>query len=179
MAGIRNAPDVTTTPTYKRVSFHFVDDSNDVHSESLNVDVASTRAELEALADALVPASGASLYWIEETFGWGSIRSKSSANAEAADTKSASVFDGINIVHANANPLISNQTLRVVAPMGSLFVLDAEDVPQDVIDPSSALLLAIQTASEAILPAGYQAIYAQYSERQELNAPPVSLTALA
>ena len=179
MAGIRNAPDVTTAATIKHVTFHWVDDSNDIWSESYQVPVAATQAQIEAVADALAAASGASLYWIEVSSSWGTRNSRSSANAEGAGTKSPSVFDSVNVTHANSNPIIKNQIVRVPAPVAELFILDAEDVPQDIVAADSAEILAIQTATEAMLGAGYQAIYARYSEKTELTSPPTSLTALA
>lgn len=179
MAGTRGAPDVTTTATYKLVSIHWVDDSDDIWSESYTVPVATTQAAIEALADALQLASGASIYWIEVSSGWGSRASRNKANAEGAGTKSPSVFDAVNLTHKNGNPLIKNQIVRIPAPIAELFVLDAEDVPQDIVDGASTELAAVQTASEAVLGAGYQAVYARFSEKTEITFPTTSLTALS
>lgn len=161
MAGTRNAPDATGAATSKLVSFHWIDVSGDVRTDSYRVPVAATAAQIEAMADALQPGSHASLYGITVASEWMAIGDAS--NAEGGD-KSQSVKDQLFFLAKNSNPLIMPQRAYFPAPIAGLFVADS-----DSLDPTAAETVALLTAFLALIGAGYSIVHGRYTERTEIN----------
>jgi len=158
-AGTRTAPDATGTATGRRVALRWIDETGDLTTTSLDVPVAATAAQVEALADAMQAASQASLYAIENDAIFNSVPDKDNAEIGARD----SVFDNVVTLIKSAAPR-SGLDWYIPAPDSTLMVLGS-----DQIDPASTELGAVYTAVLALLPAGYGIVQARYSEHKETN----------
>lgn len=161
MAGTRTAPDFTGAATDRTVSMSFIDVSGDKFTLDVDgVPTAATSALIEALADAVQAGTQASLYQIKDSFYYSGLALKSNAQSGSRD----SVKDGINTLFRAASGL--TVTLRLPAPLPATMIDDS-----DAVDTTSALLLAINAAFEAVAPA-YAAESAQYTERRERAGNP-------
>lgn len=160
MPGTRTAPAITAAATYKRVSIHWVDNSGEVRSDSANVPVGATAAQIEAVIVALQAASNASVYQVDVS----EIRlgAKSSANALNVG-RSPSVFDNI-VGHFKDDVTTASQRLFIPAPIEAVMV-----VGTDTPDVSTTELSDLVVAGEAMLAGAYDIKSYRYSERRDIN----------
>jgi len=157
-AGTRTAPDVTTAATLKQISLRYIDSTGDLQTASKYVPVAATSAQVEALADAMVTASQASMYEIHVDSIWSSVPDKSNAASGSHD----SVFNNVVTLVKNA----ARQAYDWFIPAPDATLLTAGS---DQIDPASTELAAVYTALLALDPAGYGIVQARFSEHKETN----------
>lgn len=152
----RSAPTVNGTPTYRRVSFRWIDASGDLRSDSLQTD--ATDAQIEAYAVDIGAISNADLYAIEVSDVYNSVADSSNA----VDAVKDSVYDNIVILAKNA----VNDSFRcfLPAPEGALFIAGT-----DQIDPTNADLAAWLTEILVLAGAGFSIVSARYTERREIN----------
>jgi hypothetical protein len=179
MAGTRTAPDVTGTATSMHLSVHFIDDSNDMWSESHIIPAASTAAQREAYLDGLQALSGASIYkvGVESMFGTDALADSGNADANVGFLKSRSVFDALNVtLKHNTDPEKKNKVVRVPAPIASAFInnfVETDPLPptfvSDTINGSSTELATLMAAALTMFGAGWSIAWARFSEKTELN----------
>jgi len=158
-AGTRTAPDVTGAATNRRVSLRWIDLTGDLVTTSLDVPVAATAAQIEALGDAMQAASQASLYEIDNTGVWAAVPDKNDAVSGHAD----SVFDVVTSLIKSAAPR-SALDWYIPAPNDTVVLPETDNI-----DPASTELAAIYTAVLALLPAGFTVVQARFSEHKETN----------
>lgn len=157
----RTAPAFTAAATRRVVSFHLIDKSGDLISVPVDVPVAATAADIEALAADYQTASQASLYEIED-------RQYRAGNALAANAdvgQRNSVKDGINLAFKNATTNIA-RALRLVAPAAATMEDDS-----DVVDISDASVVDVADGYTG-LNTGFAFVSAQYTERKERAGNP-------
>ena len=140
MAGTRTAPDVTGTASYRLVSYRWIDASGTRRADAYQFPIATTAAQIEALADALQAASNASLWSV----------SLDSVFEGDMDTGSADsvVYAGVddNIVILAKDTARNSANAFIPAPLEAIFVPDTEDIIQD-----NAELVAVETAFDTAL----------------------------
>jgi len=159
----RTAPTVNGTPTFQRVSFHFIDATGDQRSDSYNVPAAATVAQIEAAGAAIAASSHASLWKIETTAVYEGNSSKTNADTGVENN---SVFDNVVILFRNPTTR-ATQDGFVPAPAVELFVSADSDTPDT--DPAGDLA-GVASAIEAMLgAAAWNVISARYTERREMN----------
>lgn len=160
MPGDRTAPAVNGTPPFQRVSFSFVDASEDIRSIALQLPPGSTAAQIEAIATQLQALTNASLFKVEVTASYASSPDAGEALAELHE----SVYD--NVAMLLKDQVNHSQNFFVPAP-----ILDL--VPADSDTPIGLELLALILALTAALEQGttddWQAVSARYTERREKN----------
>lgn len=156
----RTAPTIDGTPTYRQVSFRYIDASGDKRSEAIRIDAAVTDALIEAWADKAQQISNASLYEVAITSHYSSVADKSDA---VGDAPSDSVFDNIVVLAKNAVGDRING--YILAPSKADLMVEGTDQ----IDPTSVGLASFLTAFLAVIPAGYSVVSARFSERSEIN----------
>lgn len=154
----RTAPAVNGTPVYKSVSLRWIDASGDMRTDSLNLPVATTDAQIEAIADTLSDISNACLYAVDVGFQYVANADKS----DAVDAVKDSVFDNIVLLAKTAAG--DSRRLFIPAPEAGVFVAGT-----DQIDPTDADLSALMAAFLAPLGVTYDIISARYTERREIN----------
>jgi hypothetical protein len=179
VAGTRTAPDVIGTPTALLLSLHFIDNSDDIWSESHSIPVGTTAAAQEAYIDAVQAGSTASIYKVGRSFEFGTDALADSSNAAPSDgfAKSQSVFDSLNITMKHTTiPDMKNKIVRVPAPLAQMFVndfVDTDPLPPNVVsdNPSNVdpVLVAILAAAVTLFGGTYSVAWARYSEKSELN----------
>lgn len=155
----RSAPTVNGTPTYRRVSFSWIDATGDVRTDSIDVtDAAVTDVEIEALAVALAAISNADLYKVEVSMIYGAIQDKSNAT----NAPRASIYQ--NLATLAKTPTNLSKRGFVPAPVDAIFVTGT-----DQIDPISVPLGNYFTALLAVFGGGWNIASARYTERREIN----------
>lgn len=161
MAGTRTAPAFTAAATYRIITLHLVDASNDAYTVAKDVPVAAVAAAIETWAAAYAAASQASLWDISDLQGRSGNRLPSNADAGSRD----SVETGINLSFRNGATRDS-YTTRLVAPVPATMQGET-DIPL----PDSDEIAAIR-AAELALTSGYAFSTAQYTARRERKNNP-------
>lgn len=160
----RTAPTVNGTPTYQRVSFHYIDATGDQRSDSYSVPAGATVAQIEAAAAAIAASSHASLWKVETTAVYEGNGSKTNADTGVENN---SVFDNIVVLFRNPTTRMT-QDAFVPAPAVELFADAGSDAPDT--DPAGDLA-GIASAVEGMLgAAAWNVISARYTERREINS---------
>lgn len=157
----RTAPTYTGTPTYTIVSFRWIDANGQLDSTSyVTTPARASAANIEAMAVALGAASNGNLYDIVLEGHTGAISASPSAATEAPRE---SIKDVIITLQRDA---ITRQTqeVEIPAPLDSIFVAGTNQP-----DIDNALYQAVNTAADALLPAGYAPISARFSEHKGTN----------
>jgi len=160
MAGTRTAPTVDGTPNLRYATFHFIDVSKDRRSVTIEIDLAATAAEIEALAAALAAASNASLFAIDDRLQY---FSPAVAANGVNDDKSESVY--ANVVMLAVGNTKQTEDLFIPAPNANIMI-EGSDNP----DQASAQLMAIATAYEALATGTKVVTGVRYTERREKNS---------
>lgn len=156
----RTAPTINGTPTMRRVSFTFVDKSNDQRSVSIYVETLATNAQMEAAVVALGVATNANLWRVEITEIYNSIR----LPIAAISAPEISVYDNIVILYKEASSP-NAEDFFLVAPKRLNFVGDTDNP-----DSASAELIAVRDTVNALLIGTTAAVSLRYTERTEKNA---------
>jgi hypothetical protein len=152
----RTAPDMTTAANRRIVTFRFIDSSGDLFSQSFDVALAATAANLEALADAFQAATQASLFSIQDT-----VERNGQASVANADTGSRdSVKNGINTL-LKIPTTGESFAPRLIAPQPVVMV-GTTDTPNVLADEFVDWVDAL----ELLFPA-YDFVSAQFTERRE------------
>lgn len=159
----RTAPAINGTPSYQRVSFHWVDASGDMRSDSADLPAGATVAQIEDVVEEMAANSGASLWKVEQAAVYEGDSSKTNANPTAPR----------NSVYDNVVGLLRNTTTRktqnafIPAPSPTLFSPDTTDNPDT--DPTG-VLAGIMSVWEVMLgAAAWVPVSARYTERREMN----------
>ena len=154
----RTAPAINGTPIYKTLSLSWIDASGDLRTDTIQLPVAATDAQMEAIANTVEDVSNASLYKITVGEVYNSIADKD----DAVDAVKDSVYDNLVILAKTA--LNASSRVFIPAPEGALFVPGT-----DQIDPSNADLAAVLAAMLAALGVTYDVVSIRYTERREIN----------
>lgn len=158
-AGTRTAPDVTAAASNKRVSIRLIDRTGDRKSISIDVPVAATQIQVEALVAAVQAATQASVWSVEVATIWNGLPAKSNASVGSRD----SVYDNVVTLFKAPTP---RSAFDWYLPAPDTTVMTAgTDAP----DLASVELLAVLNAVVALSPAGYSYVQTRYSEHQEQN----------
>lgn len=160
MAGTRTAPTIDGTPNYRLLSLRLVDKSNDKRAETFEIALASDPADIEDFVAGYALRTNSSVYGVYDVSGYVSPAQASNAGV---GTKSSSVADGINFLYTGATG--DSEDVRLIAPIGSLFVGDT-----DGIDPVAAA--AFNALVTPLLVGTKVPITAQYTERKEKQNNP-------
>lgn len=153
----RHAPTVNGTPTYKRLSFKYIDTTGDERSDALQIPTATLDADIEALVSAIGAIVNADLYAVEVNSVYNSVPD----STNALNQPRASVYQ--NLVFLAKDAL--NETVRgfIPSPVDSLFITGTDEI-----DPNNLALGGYLTAMLTIFPA-YQFVSGRYTERREIN----------
>jgi hypothetical protein len=154
----RTAPVVNGTPLYRNLSLSWIDASGDLRTDTIQLPVDATNAEMEALAESIADVSNASLYKITVGDVYNSVADKS----DAVDAVKDSVYDNLVILAKTA--LNASSRVFIPAPEGALFVPGT-----DQIDPGNVDLGLVLTATLAALGLTYDIVSIRYTERREIN----------
>jgi len=158
-SGMRTAPDVTTAPSFKRLSWSVigVNDSK-VVTKSVIISAAATNVQIEALVVALQALTTASIFKVEVS----EVFQGASAQSNATGDGRASVDDFL--VLTGKNPAL-NATRRVYvpAPVSDIFDANSENIQTD-----DALITALIGAWD-VLDAGFNSAWINFVEHSESN----------
>lgn len=160
MPGTRTAGTVDGTPPFQRVSYSFVDASEDIRSIAIQLPPGSTAAQIEAIGAQLQLLTNASLFKIEVTASYASAPDAGNAIEELHE----SVFD--NVAMLLKDQVNHSQNFFVPAPILDLVPADS-DTPIGL--ELVALVLALTAALEQGTTDDWQAVSARYTERREKN----------
>jgi len=157
----RTAPTYSGTPTYVVVSFRWIDANGGLTSTSYVTTLArASVANVEAAAVALGAASNANLYDIvmeQHT------SAASASKLAAADESRESVNDYIVTLQRD-NATRQTQDVYIPAPLDALLVAGTNDPDLD-----NTEYQAVNTAFDALLPAGFVPISVRFSEHKKVN----------
>ena len=161
----RTAPAQTAAANRRVITFHFIDASGDTDTAAVDVAVAATAADIEALAADLQSATQASLYQITDQ-----LFRNGDADPDNADTDQRnSIKQGINVL-LKAPATGDTRELRIFAPVPAV-MQGNQDIPLVTGTPLADVLTSWTTLST-----GYNAQSVQYTERRERrNNPKVKL----
>lgn len=158
-AGTRTAPDVTSAPSYKTVSWSVIgiNDSKSV-TRSVNINGGASVAEIEALIAAIAAMTTGSMHQVKVSDVFSGAESQTNATADGRP----SVDDFAVLTGKNPN---QNQTRRVYvqAPVAEIFAPNSENILT-----TQALVVALKTAWDAVA-AGYTGSWMKFAEHQESN----------
>lgn len=158
MAGTRTAPTVDGTPTYKQVSLHFMDYQGKKRSVAINVDAATTEAQVEAYAAAAQVLSNATLYDI-------SIADKYDSNEDSSNA-SEEVWNSVkdSLVTQCKEPTGNSKRGFIPAVIDDVFIETTTSI-----DPTNTDLGNYYSALLALCPAGYEVIGSRFTQRRQIN----------
>jgi len=160
MPGTRTAGTVDGTPPFQRVSFAFIDATEDIRSVSIQVAAGATAAQINAIANQLQLHSNASLYKITVE----AVYDSQPDPGNALDEVHISVFDNVVVLFKDQEN--HSQDIFIVAPTTDL-------QPANSDTPDTTELLALGVAVTAALEEGttddWQAVSARFTERREKN----------
>lgn len=156
----RTVPTVDDTPNYKRVSLRLIDVSGDKRAVSIEMSLAATAVEIEAMIVSYAALTRANIYAVE-------VHDVYFSPARATDAlsggKSDSVADGVNFLFvSNTN---ASEAVRLVAPVDTLVEIESDTVVQAVAEPFGLLVEPLLTGTKVL-------VSAQYSERKEKSNNP-------
>jgi len=149
---------IDASPDRVIISLSYIDTNGQVRTDSYDVPVATTDAELNAFSQAMGAATNASLWSVQKT----TIFAPSPpSKANATDAVDDSVKDNIVLLYKNN----ANLAVDVFIPAP----LEAELVAGTVNpDPTNALIIAVIAAANAIWDA-YAVVSYRYTERRKKN----------
>ena len=155
----RTAPTVNGTPNQKKVAFKFIDWTGEKRSNSVIVDTAVTDAAIEAAAAAAQLLSNASLYEITVA------QVYTSAASPGQATEAVYEDVGSNMVVQYQNPT-TQQSIRAYIPalVNGALVEGTENI-----DPTDTDVTGFVAAFLAMLPAGFGAVGARFTQRRDIN----------
>lgn len=158
-SGTRTAPDLTGTPTAKRISWKVqgINDNKAV-SHSLLVNFLATDAQLEAQIVAIQALSTATIFEVTVSEVYSGTRSKSNATGDGRP----SVDDKLTLT---TKSVTAGNTRQVVipAPVSDIFEPNSENL--QLTDP---LIVALKDATDAI-DGSYEPVWINFVEYSETN----------
>lgn len=157
----RTAPLFTAAATSRVASLGLIDASGDTYSESLNVAVAATAAQLEAWATAYAAATNASMWRVTDTIIREGVADPDNATAAFRGT----IAEGINGSYKNIATL-DTFISRLIAPIAAV-MQGNQDIPLVSADEYADIVTAIL----ALRP-GYDLQTAQFTGRRERRNNP-------
>lgn len=138
MAGTRTAPTINGTPTIKKLSLSWVDNSGDRRSFSMPIPTGTLDADIETLVAACQAASRASLFAVTVKEEYTSVYDKDNAEASVYED----VHDVFNFYLKDATGLTTFNFIAVPAPIYP----DTFDANEEQPDPTDALVVAVTNA---------------------------------
>lgn len=160
MAGTRSAPVVDGgTPNRTTLSVRFMDAGGEKRAVSLDIPLAATDAQIDAVVNAAQAISNATIYEVTKASKYTSAPLE--ANAQT-DSPYVSVFD--NLVLAMKDVSINKLQDAFVPAVEGIIVLDG-----DIIDTNDTDYIAYRDAVSALLGGSYTPITARFTERRDKN----------
>ena len=161
MAGTRTAPAVDGTNAFKTVQLRWIDWTGDKRSDTYVFPTTlATNTAVETFAAAMQAGSNASLYEIKVSDAYSSVEDSGNAVEQVWENVSD------NLVLQAKQPLGGNSVRDYVpSPVSAMFIENT-----DVIDPTSAELVAILSAWTALLAANYEVVGARFTSRRQINS---------
>lgn len=151
----------SAAPSFVRVGMSFIDANNGTTSASWITTVArATDAAINAMANAIGAASNASLFEIRKEV---VLSDNPGSPSNAVDESRESVKDHILILFRHPSTRMTQEG-EIPAPVDAILVPETNEV-----DVTNALYLAVETATENLLEAGYDVVSTRFDETKKLN----------
>ena len=152
---------LTVDPDFRAFTFSLMDVSGDSWAETLYVALTATRTAIQAWMELYQLVTQATIFKVEESFGWGGDADPD--NAEAGIR--SGVENGINLLFKNPDTR-QTRPLRIVAPEPAI-LQGNQDIPL----LSATNLTNLIVATLALQPT-YPFVSAQYTSRRERKNNP-------
>lgn len=161
MPGTRTAPTVGGSPTFRKVSMHFIDSVGKNRSIPNTFPTArATNANIEALVAAESDISNASLWAVGVTDWYAGVADSGNALNEVVQ----SVFDHLLFSAFDPADPTDSRALYLPSPEDTLFIAGTR-----TIDPTNVDIAALLTAYLACLPTGYGITGATFNQNVNRN----------
>lgn len=156
-----SAPDTTTTATYVRVGFSYIDANGTKDSFSILTTLArATNAAMEAAKDALAAATNANVYEVRREEVWAAGNASPLLALEAPRESANDVIE--TLVKQPSSQ--KTQYVYIPAPLDELFVPDT-----NIVDVDNALYEAVDLAFDLLLPGDYVPISTRFAEHKNIG----------
>jgi len=152
-----NAGVVDATPTRRTIHLSFIDSDAKVRTDSYDIPVAATDAEINAFANAIGGYSNASLWDVVVT---GHFATGVASKANAVDETNDSVADNLVMLFKT----LDNRAIDVFIPAND----ETDTMVVGTENPDPAKLASLVTAAQALF-AGYTVASYRMSERRKKN----------
>jgi len=151
----------TPTRSYRLLSVGLIDRTGDKRSTSFRIASGATLADITDYISALGAATSANVYEWSITDVYSSDEG-ADADAAAAATTRDSVYDNVVILFKQIS---TGQAINVFIPAPVPAIMDGDSVETD-----DAIYTAVRDEARDLLPSGFGAQTARFSERREINS---------